>query len=97
MVGIILPRVLQEWIVCGKIDSAAKQIDLDSILMEYPELKNRSPKLLCDILLGWLYPDHGFADQIGHGTKSDLSQEMQDRLFGKQLRFPDLQGAIRAP
>jgi hypothetical protein len=86
---------LQQWIVEQKIDAATEQVDRELVAPGLALTDMRNPKLLRNMLLVWLNPDHGIANETGHGTRSDFSPELLDRLEKNRMTFPDLLSAIR--
>jgi hypothetical protein len=88
---------LYRWIVEQKVDAAVEQMDGRSLSVELGLPDTRNPMLLRNMLLVWLNPDHGIANETGHGTRTEFSSELRDRLEKNRMTFSDLSRAIRAP
>ena len=87
---------LQQWIVDQKIDLAAQQFDRESLGTEHRvDLGNE--RLVRNMLLVWLNPDHGIANASMHGTSLDFAPELRERLETNRIKFADISNAIRVP
>ena len=91
-----LRQFLENWIVGGKLDLVTQQIDSEAVLANLGLSEVRNPALLRNMLLTWLNPDHGIANETGHGTRLEFPPVLRDRLEKDLMSFPNLSGAIRA-